>query len=145
MKLLLRLRVESLHLLIQRDESLGHQLDLRHHVLRHDVEVPTRFSGPGIDKNLQALTLIRDERLQARAMLIKGRVNVLANSCLDGVNMPARLGGAGLNLLTKFLANLGGARLDLPAKLGGTGLDFLAQFLANFIQGRVARVPVHGS
>ncbi|KRT64861.1 MAG: hypothetical protein XU13_C0153G0003 [Candidatus Rokubacteria bacterium CSP1-6] len=78
-------------------------------------------------------------------MVFKGGVNVVANSCLDGVNMPSRLRGAGLNLLAQVPANLGSARLDLPAQTSGAGLDFLAQFLANFIQGRVARVPVHGS
>ena len=155
---------EALHLLVQREESLGHQLDLRLHVLRHDVEVPARFGGPGFDKNLHALTLTCNERLQARAMVFKGSVNVLANSCLDGINMPSRLRGAGLDLpaqlpanlsgagldfLAKVLANLGAAGLDLlaqlPANFGGAGLNFLAQFLANFIQGRGARVLVHGS
>ena len=100
-------------------------------------------------------------------MVFKGRVNMLANSCLDGINMPSRLrsagldlpaqidrgcvnilprlGGTGLNLLAQIPANLGSARLDLPAQTSGAGLDFLAQFLANFIQRRVARVPVHSS
>ena len=171
MKLLLRLRVEALHLLIQGDESLGHQLDLRLHVLRHDVEVPARFGGPGLDKNLQALTLIRDERLQARAMVSKGRVNMLANSCLDGVNMPARirgagldlpaqidrgcvnilprLGGAGLDLLAQLLANFSGARLDFLAQVSAhfraTGLYVSTQFFPELTERRLARVPVHGS